>query len=179
MSQFQGWITQIPPMYSSVKVKGKKLYEYARNGETVERPERKVEIKSIQRVSEIHFKQGMCLFDIDITCGKGTYIRTLATDIGKALGFPAHMSRLTRTSSGGFNISDSLTIEQIKVLHEQEQLQEKLFPIEYGLKGLPSIEIYNEDIKHRILNGQSFRSLCFLQLFNNKLYLLMVGHNKF
>ena len=59
----------------------------------------------------------MCLFDIDITCGKGTYIRTLATDIGKALGFPAHMSRLTRTSSGG-------SIEQIKVLHEQEQLQE-------------------------------------------------------
>ena len=121
----------------------------------------------------------MCLFDIDITCGKGTYIRTLATDIGKALGFPAHMSRLTRTSSGGFNISDSLTIEQIKVLHEQEQLQEKLFPIEYGLKGLPSIEIYNEDIKHRILTDKSFRRLCFLQLFNNKLYLLMVGHNKF
>ncbi|MCC2084289.1 tRNA pseudouridine(55) synthase [Staphylococcus sp. HMSC068D08] len=161
LAQFQGWITQIPPMYSSVKVKGKKLYEYARNGETVERPERKVEIKSIQRVSEIHFKQGMCLFDIDITCGKGTYIRTLATDIGKALGFPAHMSRLTRTSSGGFNISDSLTIEQIKVLHEQEQLQEKLFPIEYGLKGLPSIEIYNEDIKHRILNGQKFQKAMF------------------
>ena len=68
----------------------------------------------------------MCLFDIDITCGKGhTY--ALATDIGKALGFPAHMSRLTRTSSGGFNISDSLTIEQIKVLHEQDSYKKSCF----------------------------------------------------
>lgn len=121
----------------------------------------------------------MCLFDIDITCGKGTYIRTLATDIGKALGFPAHMSRLTRTSSGGFNISDSLTIEQIKVLHEQEQLQEKLFPIEYGLKVYLLLKYIMRTSSIVYLMDKSFRSLCFLQLFNNKLYLLMVGHNKF
>lgn len=73
-------------MYSSVKVNGKKLYEYARKGETVERPIRKVNIDSIARTSELQFEDGKCHFNIEVKCGKGTYIRTLATDIGKQLG---------------------------------------------------------------------------------------------
>lgn len=153
---FVGEIEQIPPMYSSVKVNGRKLYEYARNNETVERPKRKVRIYEIERNSEIRYKDETCSFDIFIRCGKGTYIRTLATDIGKALGYPAHMSQLTRVESGGFSIDESLTLNQIDELYKQEALQEKLFPIEYGLKGLPHIEIDDPNIKKRILNGQKF-----------------------
>lgn len=153
---FVGEIEQIPPMYSSVKVNGRKLYEYARNNETVERPKRKVRIYEIERNSEIRYKDDTCSFDIFIRCGKGTYIRTLATDIGKALGYPAHMSQLTRVESGGFSIDESLTLDQIDELYKQEALQEKLFPIEYGLKGLPHIQIDDPNIKKRILNGQKF-----------------------
>lgn len=153
---FVGEIEQIPPMYSSVKVNGRKLYEYERNNETVERPKRKVRIYEIERNSEIRYKDETCSFDIFIRCGKGTYIRTLATDIGKALGYPAHMSQLTRVESGGFSIDESLTLDQIDELYKQEALQEKLFPIEYGLKGLPHIQIDDPNIKKRILNGQKF-----------------------
>ncbi|WP_180363559.1 MULTISPECIES: tRNA pseudouridine(55) synthase TruB [Staphylococcus] len=153
---FVGEIEQIPPMYSSVKVNGRKLYEYARNNETVERPKRKVRIYEIERNSEIRYKDDTCSFDIFIRCGKGTYIRTLATDIGRALGYPAHMSQLTRVESGGFSIDESLTLDQIDELYKQEALQEKLFPIEYGLKGLPHIQIDDPKIKKRILNGQKF-----------------------
>lgn len=158
LEQFLGLIKQIPPMYSSVKVKGKKLYEYARNNEEVERPIRHVYIKSIQRISELTFEGEQCHFDIEVTCGKGTYIRTLATDIGASLAFPAHMSLLTRIASGGFNQEASLTLDQIKVLHEHDSLQEKLFPIEYGLKGLQHIEVSDDEFKKRILNGQKFNS---------------------
>ncbi|PTJ15534.1 tRNA pseudouridine(55) synthase TruB [Staphylococcus simulans] len=153
---FVGEIEQIPPMYSSVKVNGRKLYEYARNNETVERPKRKVRIYEIERNSEIRYKDDTCSFDIFIRWGKGTYIRTLATDIGRALGYPAHMSQLTRVESGGFSIDESLTLDQIDELYKQEALQEKLFPIEYGLKGLPHIQIDDPNIKKRILNGQKF-----------------------
>ncbi|OEL02579.1 tRNA pseudouridine(55) synthase TruB [Staphylococcus casei] len=156
LKQFEGVITQIPPMYSSVKVNGRKLYEYARNNETVERPERQVNIINIKRISDLHFENNMCQFDITVECGKGTYIRTLATDIGKALNLPAHMSKLTRTQSGGFDLNHSYSLSDIAELHEHEALQEKLFPIEYGLKGLPQIMITDKTIKAKILNGQKF-----------------------
>lgn len=156
IDSFKGEIEQIPPMYSSVKVNGRKLYEYARNNETVERPQRKVSIYDIERTSETQFHDGACTFNLAIRCGKGTYIRTLATDIGKELGYPAHMSRLTRVESGGFQAHDSLKLDEIETLFKQESLQERLFPIEYGLKGLPHIQISNLEMKKRILNGQKF-----------------------
>ena len=165
---FQGNITQTPPMYSSVKVNGKKLYEYARNNETVERPTRTVTIYNIKRISELNFIDEECNFDIIVTCGKGTYIRTLATDIGKALNYPAHMSKLTRTESGGFKLADSLSLENIKALHEHDSLQNKLFPIEYGLKGLSQIIIKESKVKQRILNGQKFYKQQFKQQFNEQ-----------
>ncbi|MCI2947204.1 tRNA pseudouridine(55) synthase TruB [Staphylococcus caledonicus] len=156
LEKFHGVINQTPPMYSSVKVNGKKLYEYARKGETVERPTRKITINHIQRTSELSFDNGTCTFEIQVTCGKGTYIRSLATDIGKSFGYPAHMSLLTRTQSGGFDIDDSLSLEQISDLHEQATLHSHLFPIEYGLKSLPKVYISDETTKQKILNGQKF-----------------------
>lgn len=156
IKQFEGTIEQIPPMYSSVKVNGKRLYEYARNKETVERPIRQAIIKNIKRISPLRFDGEECHFDIAVSCGKGTYIRTLATDIGAKLGYPAHMSLLTRIESGGFNLEQSLSLEDIKNLHEHDSLQDKLFPIEYGLKGLPQQMVTDDQIKQRILNGQKF-----------------------
>lgn len=169
LKQFEGIIEQVPPMYSSVKVKGKKLYEYARKGETVERPVRKVNIDSIARTSELQFEDGKCHFNIEVKCGKGTYIRTLATDIGKQLGYPAHMSLLTRINSGGFDIKDSITLDQISQLHEQDTLQSHLFPLEYGLKSLPKIYVSDENIKTRILNGQKFNKKQFNQTIEQQL----------
>ncbi|MBU6948186.1 tRNA pseudouridine(55) synthase TruB [Staphylococcus haemolyticus] len=169
LKQFEGIIEQVPPMYSSVKVNGKKLYEYARKGETVERPVRKVNIDSIARTSELQFEDGKCHFNIEVKCGKGTYIRTLATDIGKQLGYPAHMSLLTRINSGGFDIKDSITLDQISHLHEQDTLQSHLFPLEYGLKSLPKIYVSDENIKTRILNGQKFNKKQFNQTIEQQL----------
>lgn len=159
LGQFQGTITQIPPMYSSVKVNGKKLYEYARQNQTVERPARQVTISEISRQSDLMFDQqhGTAHFEIDVSCGKGTYIRTLATDIGKALGLPAHMSKLTRTTSGGFKLDESLTLDQIRAEVERDALQQRLYPIEYGLNGLKQIVISDQHLKQAILNGQKFR----------------------
>ena len=169
LKQFEGIIEQVPPMYSSVKVNGKKLYEYARKGETVERPVRKVYIDSIARTSELQFEDGKCHFNIEVKCGKGTYIRTLATDIGKQLGYPAHMSLVTRINAGGFDIKDSITLDQISQLHEQDTLQSHLFPLEYGLKSLPKIYVSDENIKTRILNGQKFNKKQFNQTIEQQL----------
>ncbi|MEG1369799.1 MAG: tRNA pseudouridine(55) synthase TruB, partial [Carnobacterium sp.] len=90
MKKFEGIITQVPPMYSAVKVNGKRLYEYARNGETVERPERQATIKKFIRSSEPVFNEnaGTVSWRFEVECGKGTYVRTLAVDLGEALGYP-------------------------------------------------------------------------------------------
>lgn len=133
LHSFKGWTTQIPPMYSSVKVNGKKLYEYARNGETVERPKRQIHISHIARISDLIFENDIVRFSIEVTCGKGTYIRTLATDIGRALHVPAHMSLLTRTMSGGFSLDQALTLALIEQSHHDDTLQNQLLPLAYGL----------------------------------------------
>ncbi|HAR6618200.1 TPA: tRNA pseudouridine(55) synthase TruB [Staphylococcus pseudintermedius] len=156
LHSFKGWTTQIPPMYSSVKVNGKKLYEYARNGETVERPKRQIHISHIARISDLIFENDIVRFSIEVTCGKGTYIRTLATDIGRALHVPAHMSLLTRTMSGGFSLDQALTLALIEQSHHDDTLQNQLLPLAYGLKGLPSFHVQNESDKMKIKNGQKF-----------------------
>src|SRR5699024_9866608 len=87
-----GDITQVPPMYSAVKVNGKKLYQYAFEGIEIERPERQIYIKEMQLITEHDVDHLQPSFRFSVTCSKGTYIRTLAVDIGKKLGYPAHMS---------------------------------------------------------------------------------------
>ena len=115
MKQLTGTITQIPPMYSAVKVNGKRLYEYARNNETVERPQRKAEIYSFERISEpIIHEDNTQSWRFEVACGKGTYVRTLAVDTGKLLGVPAHMSDLTRLKSGGFQKNNPTRLQRCK-----------------------------------------------------------------
>ncbi|MFC6994795.1 tRNA pseudouridine(55) synthase TruB [Streptococcus loxodontisalivarius] len=144
MADFQGEITQIPPMYSAVKVNGRKLYEYARAGETVERPERRVTITSFERTSPIVLENGRAVFDFRVVCSKGTYVRTLSVDLGAKLGYASHMSALKRTASAGLELSQALTLEEIAEKVSQEDFS-FLLPIEYGVSDLPRYDLTEEE----------------------------------
>jgi tRNA pseudouridine55 synthase len=124
IKSFIGDIEQTPPMVSAVHHKGKRLYELARKGVTVKRDPKKIMIRDIKLLS---FKDGdRPKAGILVSCSKGTYIRTLCEDIGKALGVPSHESFLRRTKSGDFDIKNSFTLEQIRDLMENGRINEAL-----------------------------------------------------
>lgn len=165
MTKFVGTITQIPPMYSAVKVNGRRLYEYARKGESVERPERKAEIYSFIRTSELRYNETekTVSWDFSVSCGKGTYIRTLAVDLGEALGYPAHMSRLTRTASGPFEKVDCVTLDEVRALMESGAIASIFLPIESVFADFPRFDAETETwdkIKNgAVLPSQTFGGL--------------------
>lgn len=153
LTALTGEIEQTPPMFSAVKVNGKKLYEYARAGQTVERPTRKVTIYELELLSEEETYEGEeVTFSIRIKCSKGTYIRTLAVQIGEVLGHPAHMHELVRTSSGTFTKEHCLTLAQVA---EKIEVHDTSFmlPVEYALRDYPYVEIDDTNRK-QIFNGQ-------------------------
>lgn len=150
LTLFLGKIIQVPPMYSAVKVKGKKLYEYARNNQKVNRPKRNVTIYNLKRLNAISNKN---TFYIQVNCSKGTYIRTLCVDIGKQLGFPAHMSSLIRIQSGFIKEKDTVTFSQIERALAENNEMNVLTPMLEALKGMDQIEV-NTDQKRKVLNGQ-------------------------
>ncbi len=130
LKQFEGDILQVPPMYSALKVNGRKLYELAREGKTIERKPRPVHIDSITLL-DFNEKEGT--FSMRVTCSKGTYIRTLCDDIGKALGCLGAMVHLTRTNVFVFSIQDALTLEQIAAAVRQDETRfqtEILHPVD-------------------------------------------------
>lgn len=137
---FQGDIMQIPPMYSACKVQGKRLYQLAREGVEVERPPRPVCIYEI-KVQEIRLPR----VKMEITCSKGTYIRTLCHDIGRSLGCGACMEGLVRIRSGTFEIGQSLTLAQVENLKEEGNLEEHLIPIEDMLGHYPRLDCTPEE----------------------------------
>lgn len=154
LKQLEGDIEQIPPMYSAVKVNGKKLYEYARQNIEIERPVRRVHINSINLISDIIYENDICKFEIEVECGKGTYIRTLATQIGALLNYPAHMSHLIRLKSGGFTLNQAIKLDDLREIVEQDKLQDVILPLEYGLNGLTKITVHDKNIVTHIQNGQ-------------------------
>lgn len=122
LQSFIGRQQQLPPMYSAVKVQGKKLYELAREGKTIERQPREITIHSLQVLKDLDDHR--ILFEV--SCSKGTYIRTLCADIGERLGCGGHMSFLLRISAGKFDISASHTLEEVETHAQQGILQELL-----------------------------------------------------
>lgn len=140
MSKFVGQITQIPPMYSAVKVNGRKLYEYARAGQEVERPQRQVAISEFVRTSPVEMINGLCRFNFRVACSKGTYVRTLAVDLGKFLGYASHMSLLERTAAAGMSLADSYSLADIEKMVADKDYS-FLLPIEYGVSDLPKLMI--------------------------------------
>ena len=135
--EFVGEIYQTPPMYSALKVGGKKLVDLAREGKEVERAPRKIEIKSIlpEEVSE---KEG--IYTLDVECSKGTYIRTLCADIGKKLGCGATMSSLERTRSGNFDIKDAYTVCELENM-TPEQRASVVNPVETLFSDLSAVTL--------------------------------------
>ena len=153
-----GEIKQTPPIYSAVKVKGKKLYEYARAGKfDVEIPSRKVNIYDVEFIEgSDYYKDNKFYFSINISCGKGTYVRTIATDIGKKLNLPSTMSKLTRTRSGKIELDNCLTLSEVEQLLEKNKLEEKLLKKEYALEEYQFVEIPKFRAQ-QVMNGLRFR----------------------
>lgn len=154
MTKMFGEITQIPPMFSAVKVNGKRLYEYARNGEEVERPVRKAMIYSFERTSEPVFNEqlGTQNWRFKVSCGKGTYVRTLAVDTGELLEYPAHMSDLIRTASGGLVADQCLTLEQVASKMNDQEIDQVLLPIETAIQQFKRIDL-SVALYQKVKNG--------------------------
>lgn len=140
MVSFIGEIRQVPPMYSAVRVNGRHLYEYARSGETVERPSRVVTIYDFRRLGPMTSQNGTVWFDFEVVCSKGTYVRTLSVDLGEKLGFPAHMSMLVRQSAAGMDLEESLTLGELEDLVSASDWS-FLKPLESGLGNLKQVMI--------------------------------------
>jgi tRNA pseudouridine55 synthase len=140
LARFIGEIEQVPPMYSAVKVGGRKLYELAREGKTVEREPRNVTIHSLElKFAELGGPEPRIGFGA--VCSKGTYIRTLCVDIGRALGVPAAMESLVRTRSAGLGESDCLTLERIGELAASGGLAGALLPVDRALDRYPRVDV--------------------------------------
>lgn len=148
LQQFIGKQEQIPPIYSAIKVNGKKLYEYARKGQEVELKPRQIEIYSIQLVG-INEKEKQISFKVK--CSKGTYIRSLCEDISKKLGTVGYMKELNRLQVGEFYIKDAVTISEMKEKIEAGNL-ESIITIEEIFKNNPQIQLEQEQIEPYI-NG--------------------------
>lgn len=152
IARFIGEIEQVPPMYSAVKVKGRRLYELAREGIVVERKPRKVTIHEIS-IEHADLSLKHPVIRMRVLCSKGTYIRTLCKDIGEELGVPAVMSRLERTMSCGLTLADSVTLEQIESWHKSGQLASHIVAVDQVITHLPALHV-DEPIAHRLLHGQ-------------------------
>jgi tRNA pseudouridine55 synthase len=149
---FVGEISQVPPMYSALKFEGKALYEYAREGVDIERQARLVTITSIQIDS---FANEIAV--LTASCSKGTYIRTLAEDIGHQLGCGAHLIGLRRTETAGYIIEDAITLEALELLVKEkpvEKLAELILPMDSAIAYLPKV-LLNADAAHYLMQGQA------------------------
>jgi len=152
LKQFSGTIKQIPPMYSAVHHQGKRLYEYAREGISVTRREREINIYSLQ-VLKIDKNSALPVIKLKIDCSRGTYIRTLCNDIGAQLGTGGLMSSLVRIYSGGFNIEQACPLE--KIANNKLYLKQHLMPLDYPLQSIPAISIDSwQDIRD-VMNGRA------------------------
>ena len=158
IASFEGEQLQIPPMYSALKVNGKKLYELAREGKEIERKARPIVVHEIEILSE-----NMPEFTIRVKCSKGTYIRTICHDIGQKLSCGGAMVSLKRTKVGNFGIEDSYTLSRIEDMAKEGRLCEILLPVEKVFEKLPEIRVKEETMK-ALLNGNQLRREDFLSL---------------
>ena len=147
LGAFKGEISQIPPMYSAIKVGGKKLYELARRGESVERKPRKITIDMLDIIGE---NDGDYI--LDIVCSKGTYIRTLCNDIGDALGSGGCMSSLRRVKAGVFSIEQAYTIDEIQAAANNGELDASLISVDRLFSAYPALTV-SDTAEKKLCNG--------------------------
>lgn len=158
VASFIGKLEQVPPMYSAVKVNGKKLYELAREGKEIERKSRTIEVYDI-RIRQFLPPDKV---EIDVDCSKGTYIRTLCADIGKALGCGGHMAELLRTKTGTFSLENAIKLDEMKALAEQGKAEEALLTMEDALKDFPVVKVAEKSTK-LLYNGGKIQEKYFTQ----------------
>ena len=152
---FVGDIMQVPPMYSALKVNGKKLYELAREGIEVERKPRKIHIDAITILDDSHLEDEH-MFTMEVKCSKGTYIRTLCHDIGLRLGCGAAMQHLTRTRVGAFNLETAFTLSQIEQMRDDGTLMDNIQSPEFIFRDLDKVHV-KDSARVLLENGNSFR----------------------
>ncbi|KKW67373.1 tRNA pseudouridine synthase B [Lampropedia cohaerens] len=150
LDDFMGTIAQLPPMHSALKKDGKALYEYAREGETVEREVRRVQIHALELLS-MQLEGDAPHLHLRVVCSKGTYIRTLGEDIGNALGCGGHLAMLRRVATGGLNVADAVSLEQLEAMPEEQRLQ-LVQPVETLLQAFPQLVLPPDDAG-RFLSG--------------------------
>lgn len=158
ITSFEGVQDQLPPVYSALKHNGVPLYKLARKGEPVQKPPRRIHIYK-SKLEAFHSPKA----DIVVSCSTGTYIRTLASDIGRTLGCGAHLYSLRRTESGPFSVKDAITPE---ALAELEKPEERLMPLTDALPWLPSYSA-NGALEKKISNGMSLSGTDGIQVENN------------
>ncbi|WP_145046363.1 tRNA pseudouridine(55) synthase TruB [Paenibacillus xylanexedens] len=152
LEKFQGTISQVPPMYSALKVDGKRLYELAREGKTVERKSREVTIYELE-FTGIETHGDTTDISFRALCSKGTYIRTLCVDIGRELGYPSTMVQLERTMSAGISADRCLTIEEIEQRMAVNTITEAFIPVDEAIDFIPSHTV-NDELAKGALQGQ-------------------------
>lgn len=166
VASFQGKQLQTPPMYSALKVNGKRLYELARAGVEVERKPREIEIKEIEllppaghagkEADQAVYFSALPKLRIRVVCSKGTYIRTLCQDIGESLGCGAAMSSLVRTRAGSFRLGDALTLTEVEKIRDGAGLESILIPADRVLAGYPALNVSEEGLRF-LKNGNELR----------------------
>jgi tRNA pseudouridine55 synthase len=142
LPRFRGDIQQIPPMYAAIKVRGRKLYELAREGKEIERRPRTI---TIQRIEILDWSSPD--LTVDVTCSSGTYIRSLAHDIGAALACGGHLRALQRLRSGGFTLEQAHSLEALQALHAAGNLRSAMLPPKAALGSMPSVELTPDQVR--------------------------------
>ena len=151
LEDFTGAIEQIPPMYSAIKINGKKLYELARKGKEVERKPRAVQIHALELLPDAPPEGTDAL--LRVLCSKGTYVRTLCHDIGQALGCGACMSCLRRTMAAGFSSADAVTLEQVQEAVDRGEGESLLLPVDRCFLDVPALTLKNAGAEKKLRNG--------------------------
>ena len=149
---FKGEQTQVPPMYSAIKINGKKLYEIAREGKEIESKARKITVYDI-RIAEIN-PPNKAIIEID--CSKGTYIRSLCSDIGNKLGWGAFMSSLTRTASGKFKLNEAVKLDELKNAAERGEAEKFIIPPDDVLSGYKRVTVSEKADKYLYNGGKIY-----------------------
>jgi len=163
LQSLRGNIDQVPPMYSAKKVEGRKLYELARRGETVERKPVRVcihEFEAIRPEGQLikDNLDGTFDFHARVSCSSGTYVRTLAEDFGKRLYVGAHLAELRRTRVGDLRVEQAITLDELKIHFGEESIGEVLLPPGAALSWLPSLHLSGEDVR-RANHGRELKAL--------------------
>lgn len=162
---FLGQIEQVPPMYSAIKIDGRRAYDLARKGEVVEMPSRIIEIYNLALLEELPNNQAK----FRVECSKGTYVRTLGQDIALKLGTVGHLQELRRTKCGNFDLSDVIKLETLKNMVHIEHLKEFLLPIETSLRDIAVIAVSEADAaKLKLGQGLSPRAYDVESLFEKE-----------